>query len=132
MKGTRCDRQVPFKICSFTRGWNETDNNSDEATPVPIPNTAVKLVRVDGIGAQFGAERVDRCRSHPSLLLSRFETPLMRGFLFYIFENFIGCACICFGELGARGSIWRALFYKCARRNGTGKTTTLQDDGLRG
>ena len=97
MKGTRCDRQVPFKICSFTRGWNETDNNSDEATPVPIPNTAVKLVRVDGIGAQFGAERVDRCRSHPSLLLSRFETPLMRGFSFYIFENFIGCACICFG-----------------------------------
>ena len=57
-----------FQICSFTRGWNETDNNSDEATPVPIPNTAVKLVRVDGIGAQFGAERVDRCRSHPSLL----------------------------------------------------------------
>ena len=46
---------------------NETDNNSDEATPVPIPNTAVKLVRVDGIGTQFGAERVDRCRSHPSL-----------------------------------------------------------------
>lgn len=35
-----------FQICSFTRGWNETDNNSDEATPVPIPNTAVKLVRV--------------------------------------------------------------------------------------
>lgn len=52
----------------FVRGWNETDNNSDEATPVPIPNTAVKLVRVDGIGTQFGAERVDRCRSHPSLL----------------------------------------------------------------
>ena len=47
-----------------TRGFNETDINSDEVTPVPIPNTAVKLVRVDGIGAQFGAERVDRCRSH--------------------------------------------------------------------
>ena len=82
MKGTRCNRQVPFKICSFTRGWNETDNNSDEATPVPIPNTAVKLVRVDGIGAQFGAERVDRCRSHPSLF-NWLIYPAMRGFLFY-------------------------------------------------
>ena len=52
-------------ICSFNnRGFNETDIYSDEVTPVPIPNTAVKLVRVDGIGAQFGAERVDRCRSH--------------------------------------------------------------------
>ena len=55
---------------------NETDNNSDEATPVPIPNTAVKLVRVDGIGAQFGAERVDRCRSHPSLF------PFYKGLYF--------------------------------------------------
>ena len=59
---------VPFQICSFNnRGFDETDINSDEVTPVPIPNTAVKLVRVDGIGAQFGAERVDRCRSHQSL-----------------------------------------------------------------
>ena len=73
-----------FQICSFTRGWNETDNNSDEATPVPIPNTAVKLVRVDGIGAQFGAERVDRCRSHPSLLKKDLNPAEMRGFLFYM------------------------------------------------
>ena len=51
----------PFTICSFKiRGFNEIDINSDKVTPVPIPNTAVKLVRVDGIGAQFGAERVDR------------------------------------------------------------------------
>ena len=72
-----------FQICSFTRGWNETDNNSDEATPVPIPNTAVKLVRVDGIGAQFGAERVDRCRSHPSL----FYTPPSGVFLSQLFGH---------------------------------------------
>ena len=75
-----------FQICSFTRGWNETDNNSDEATPVPIPNTAVKLVRVDGIGAQFGAERVDRCRSHPSLLFKVIWNPANAGF-FVAFLN---------------------------------------------
>ena len=63
----RCNKSF-LHICSFiTRGLNESDINSDEVTPVPIPNTAVKLVRVDGIGAQFGAERVDRCRSHQSL-----------------------------------------------------------------
>ena len=55
----------PFTICSFIiRGFNEIDINSGKVTPVPIPNTAVKLIRVDGIGTQFGAERVDRCRSH--------------------------------------------------------------------
>ena len=58
-------QQILSHICSFIiRGLNESDINSDKVTPVPIPNTAVKLVRVDGIGAQFGAERVDRCRSH--------------------------------------------------------------------
>ena len=51
-------------VLLLTKGFNETDIISDKATPVPIPNTAVKLIRVDGIGTQFGAERVDRCRSH--------------------------------------------------------------------
>ena len=51
-------------VLLIIKGFNETDIISDKATPVPIPNTAVKLIRVDGIGTQFGAERVDRCRSH--------------------------------------------------------------------
>ena len=60
----RCNKSF-LTLCSFIiRGFNESDINSGEVTPVPIPNTAVKLVRVDGIGTQFGAERVDRCRSH--------------------------------------------------------------------
>ena len=63
-KGTCCKTGSFSNLFFYHRGFNETDINSDEATPVPIPNTAVKLVRVDGIGAQFGAERVDRCRSH--------------------------------------------------------------------
>ena len=46
-----------------------------------IPNTAVKLVRVDGIGAQFGAERVDRCRSHPSLFTFIYTPPNSGVFL---------------------------------------------------
>ena len=61
------DSFVPDLFFYLQKGLNETDNNSDKATPVPIPNTAVKLIRVNGIGTQFGAERVDRCRSHPSL-----------------------------------------------------------------
>lgn len=71
----------------YLRGWNETDNNSEEATPVPIPNTAVKLFRVDGIGTQFGAERVDRCRSHPSLLSLEFEPRFQRGVFCCLFET---------------------------------------------
>ena len=58
---------VPSDLFFYNRGFDETDIYSDEVTPVPIPNTAVKLVRVDGIGTQFGAERVDRCRSHQGL-----------------------------------------------------------------
>ena len=76
-KGTCCETGSFSNLFFYPRGFNETDINSDEATPVPIPNTAVKLVRVDGIGTQFGAERVDRCRSHPSLF------PFYKGLYLY-------------------------------------------------
>ena len=46
------------------RGTYKTDGISGEATPVPIPNTAVKLSRVNGSNAQFGVVRVDRRQSH--------------------------------------------------------------------
>ena len=65
-------------------GAEAAGRTGSSAAPVPIPNTAVKLVRVDGIGAQFGAERVDRCRSHPSLLKKDLNPAEMRGFLFYM------------------------------------------------
>lgn len=72
-----------YKKSYFLRGRNETDNISDKATPVPIPNTAVKLIRVDGIGTQFGAERVDRCRSHPYPFFMSKLPRSKRGFLFF-------------------------------------------------
>ena len=40
----------------------EAGDYSDRATPVPIPNTAVKSVWADGTSTQFGAGRVGRCR----------------------------------------------------------------------
>ena len=36
---------------------------SDEVTPVPIPNTEVKLVSSDGTWTQPGPGRVARCRN---------------------------------------------------------------------
>lgn len=50
-------------------GIYKTGGNSGEATPVPIPNTAVKVSRADGSNAQLGVVRVGRCRSYKSHFL---------------------------------------------------------------
>ena len=46
-KGTSCKTGSFSNLFFYPRGFNETDINSDEATPVPIPNTAVKLTSAD-------------------------------------------------------------------------------------
>ncbi len=49
------------------RGIYEIGVYPGRATPVPIPNTAVKSVRADGTNTQFGVGRVGQCRSRRSL-----------------------------------------------------------------
>jgi hypothetical protein len=49
-----------------TKAQNESGGDSEEVTPVPIPNTEVKLFSVDGSWGHPPA-RVERCQASKSL-----------------------------------------------------------------
>ena len=60
-KGTSCKTGSFSNLFFYPRGFNETDINSDEATPVPNPNTAVKGSIAEG-SAGLARARVGRRR----------------------------------------------------------------------
>ena len=52
-------------------------NDGEEATPVPIPNTEVKLLSADG-SWDFVPVRVGRCQAKTEINLSVFFNPIKR------------------------------------------------------
>ncbi len=54
---------LSYRLCDSTLLNSEAGGLSSEETPVPIPNTAVKLTSSDGTWTQPGPGRVARCRT---------------------------------------------------------------------
>jgi hypothetical protein len=67
----------------FEPGSTVFGGNSEEVTPVPIPNTAVKLLSADGTAWETAWES----RSPPKFILKALHLS-MKGFFFVVLVNF--------------------------------------------
>ena len=65
----------------------QSGNNGEKVTPVPIPNTEVKLLSADG-SWDFVPVRVGRCQAKDRNILSVFFNPILKnGKNFLLYDN---------------------------------------------